>query len=64
MQKLIDLNTVESDGSGQQTVNARELHEFLEKGDKFATWIVDRINQFGFLENQDLVTFSENSKKR
>lgn len=63
MQELIALNTVEFDGSEQQTVNARELHEFLENGDKFATWIVDRINQFGFLENQDFVTFSENSEK-
>ena len=62
MQELIALNTVEFDGSEQQTVNARELHEFLENGDKFATWIVDRINQFGFLENQDFVTFSENSE--
>lgn len=63
MQELIALNTVEFDGSEQQTVNARELHEFLENRDKFATWIVDRINQFGFLENQDFVTFSENSEK-
>lgn len=63
MQELIALNTIEFDGSEQQTVNARELHEFLENGEKFATWIVDRINQFGFLENQDFVTFSENSEK-
>lgn len=63
MQELIALNTIEFDGSEQQTVNARELHEFLENGDKFASWIVDRINQFGFLENQDFVTFSENSEK-
>ena len=63
MQELLAFNTVEFDGSEQQTVNARELHEFLENGDKFATWIVDRINQFGFLENQDFVTFSENSEK-
>lgn len=63
MQELIALNTIEFDGSEQQTVNARELHEFLENGDKFATWIVDRINQFDFLENQDFVTFSENSEK-
>ena len=63
MQELIALNPIKFDGSEQQTVNARELHAFLENGDKFATWIVDRINQFGFLENQDFVTFSENSEK-
>jgi anti-repressor protein len=45
------------------TVNARELHVFLENRDHFATWIKDRIEQFNFVENQDFVTFSENSEK-
>lgn len=43
-------------GVGQvQTVNARELHAFLEVGKDFSTWIKDRIAQYGFLENQDFV---------
>lgn len=46
-----------------QTVNARDLHEFLQNKDHFSTWIKDRIEQYGFLENQDFVTFSENSEK-
>lgn len=35
------------------TVNARELHEFLESKQDFSNWINNRINQYGFAENQD-----------
>lgn len=41
------------------TVNARELHAFLEVGKHFGTWITDRINQFEFVENQDFIVFPE-----
>lgn len=61
-----DLITLEkraiSDGE-VQTVNARELHVFLENGDRFASWIKDRIEQYGFVENQDFATFSVDSEK-
>ncbi len=38
-----------------QTVNARELHTFLEVGKDFSTWIKDRIAQYGFTEGLDFV---------
>ena len=43
----------------QKTVNARELHAFLEVGKDFSTWIKDRIEQYGFTENQDFAVFAE-----
>ncbi|MBA4710559.1 phage antirepressor KilAC domain-containing protein [Aquitalea aquatica] len=43
-----------------QAINARVLHVFLEVGKDFATWIKDRIEQYGFLENQDFVTAPQN----
>lgn len=46
-----------------QTVNARDLHSFLEVGKKFADWIKDRIEQYGFIEETDYVTFSQNGEK-
>nr|WP_314486695.1 phage antirepressor KilAC domain-containing protein [uncultured Kingella sp.] len=49
-------------GQTQQTVNARELHAFLENRDHFSTWIKDRISQYGFVENQDFVIASGNSE--
>lgn len=51
------------DGSRTQTVNARDLHAFLENRDHFATWIKDRIEQYDFAEDVDFVTFSETSEK-
>ena len=55
MQELIALNMVEFDGTEQQTVNARDLHAFLEVGKDFSTWIKDRISQFDFVEGVDFV---------
>jgi phage anti-repressor protein len=38
------------------TVNARDLHEFLESKQEFRHWIKNRIEQYGFTENVDYVT--------
>jgi anti-repressor protein len=46
-----------------QTVNARELHVFLENGDHFATWIKERISQYGFAEDADFTIFRQMPKK-
>lgn len=46
-----------------QTVNARDLHTFLEVGKDFSTWIADRIRQYNFEENQDFVIFPEIGEK-
>lgn len=49
-----------------QTVNARELHEYLEVGKDYSNWIKDRIEQYKFNENEDFVFFAnsgENSQR-
>lgn len=38
-----------------QTVNARELHAFLDVGKVFAAWISERIEKYGFAEDVDYV---------
>lgn len=38
---------------GQQLVSARELHEFLEVGRDFTSWIKGRISKYNFVENVD-----------
>lgn len=63
MNQLIAINTSSINNEVKQTVNARDLHGFLGNKDHFATWIKDRIEQFGFVENQDFVTYSENPEK-
>lgn len=55
MQELITLHNVNFDGTEQQTVNARELHAFLEVGKDFSTWLKDRIEKYGFVEGLDFV---------
>ncbi len=42
-------------GVEMDAVDARELHTFLEVGKMFAHWIQDRIQKYGFIENQDFV---------
>lgn len=44
----------------QQLVDARELHEFLEIQSKFADWVRNRIEKYGFIDNQDFMTLSKN----
>lgn len=55
MQPLIPLTTRHIGDDAIQTVNARELHAFLAVGKVFAAWIQERIQQYGFVENQDYV---------
>ena len=43
-----------------QTVDAHELHGFLEIGKMFAHWIKDRIEQYGFVEKPRLCGFCRN----
>ena len=50
--------------NGNSFISARELHKFLEVGKVFGAWINERIEQFGFIENQDYVVFSEISKTK
>jgi len=38
-----------------QTVNARELHEFLGVKRDFSSWIKDKIEKYNFVENQDFI---------
>lgn len=46
-------------GDGIQTVDARNLHGYLDVGRVFAAWIQERIEQFDFVEGQDFVVISE-----
>ena len=43
-----------------ETVNAHELHAFLESRQDFSTWIKNRIGDYDFVENQDFLVVSEN----
>ncbi|WP_339053681.1 antA/AntB antirepressor family protein [Arsenophonus endosymbiont of Crataerina pallida] len=55
MSNLINIETKNINGGLIQTVNARDLHAFLESKQEFANWIKDRIQQYGFIEHQDFL---------
>ncbi|EIA3022106.1 antA/AntB antirepressor family protein [Escherichia coli] len=44
-------------------VNARDLHTFLGVGKRFASWITERIEEYGFVENQDYILLSNLGKQ-
>ncbi|CAI1534209.1 Phage anti-repressor protein [Serratia marcescens] len=39
--------------------DARELHRQLEVGKRFASWIKERIDEYGFVENLDYILISQ-----
>lgn len=52
MEELIKIE----ERNGQQTISARELHQFFESRQDFSTWIKGRIKKYDFIENQDFFT--------
>lgn len=54
----MDLIKVNHSQNGM-TVNARELHEFLEVGRVFAAWIHERVEKYGFIEGMDFFPKAE-----
>ena len=55
MNELIQVAERQIGDGAIQTVNARDLHAFLGVGKDFSTWIQERIQKYGFVENQDFV---------
>lgn len=64
MNELITIGNRNIGGETVQTVNARELHSFLESGKDFSNWIKDRISQYDFTEGRDFVCSPVQASKR
>jgi anti-repressor protein len=60
--QLITLHTCSINEQTLDTVNARELHSFLEVGRDFNTWINARIKRYGFEEGVDYTVISQSPK--
>ena len=63
MNELISLRPQTINGNAVETVSARELHTFVESKRQFADWIKNRVEKYGFVENVDYITFSQNCEK-
>jgi phage anti-repressor protein len=53
--QLIPVFAGEISGVQVQLVDGRLLHSFLESAQHFANWIASRIEDYGFIENQDFL---------
>ena len=54
---------IKTNERGEPIVDARELHIALNNKRQFTDWIKQRIEQYGFTENVDFTTFSQNCEK-
>ena len=63
MNELIPLQPQTINGNAVETVNARELHTFLESKQDFSTWIKNRIEKYEFVENQDFISFHKKMER-
>lgn len=63
MNDIVKIERAEISGSEVNSVNARELHEYLESKQEFTSWIKARIEKFGFVENEDYISFDKNIKR-
>lgn len=52
-QQLIPVFNGALAGQQQQLCDARDLHQFLNVGRDFSTWVKDRVEQYGFIEGED-----------
>lgn len=55
MTELIPVSVENINGEPVQTVDARNLHEFLESKQQFANWIEKRIKEYGFEEGREFL---------
>ncbi len=60
MNTLIEIKEQVIDQETVQTVNARDLHTFLEIKSRFNDWIKNRIKECKFQENINFITLTKN----
>ena len=55
MTHLITIGKTDISGQQKETINARELHQFVESSQEFANWIKNRIRKYNFIQNEDFI---------
>ena len=57
MNEIIKVEDRQIGDGSVHTINARELHTFLEVHTKFKDWIARRIADYGFMEGSNFCSF-------
>lgn len=60
---LVTVFNGEINQNHEMLCDARELHKFLGVNTRFNDWIKNRIAEYGFVQNQDYISFTENLVK-
>ena len=55
MNEIVKVTVEKVGGTSVKTVNARDLHEYLESRSDFSTWIKGRIDKYCFEEGSDYI---------
>lgn len=63
MNELIAIKPAQVGQGSVNTVNARELHVFLEVGKDFSNWIKAQIKRARLVENRDYVSFAQKGER-
>lgn len=58
MNELIHIDSRQIGGTVVKSVEARDLHRFLQVGRDFTSWVKERIQQYEFVEGQDFQVFA------
>jgi anti-repressor protein len=59
MNELISISSSTIDGQSVNTVNARDLHAFLESKQDFSSWVKVQIERARLVENRDYLVFTK-----
>lgn len=64
MNDLITINSSIIDGHAVNTVNARDLHAFLESKQDFSSWVKVQVERARLVENRDYAIFTKKGEYR
>lgn len=57
---MYNLIKISIDEKYEQVVSGRDLHQFLEVGTQYTKWFERKLEKYGFIENIDFITISQN----
>ena len=64
MQEIISVQKTVISGSEENSVNSRDIYEYLEVGTDYNTWIKRAIDKYDFVENDDFMLLKNGEQKQ
>ncbi len=64
MKEIIAIGMTEIDGSEVNSVNSRDIYEYLNVGDKYPTWFNRAVEKYDFTEGEDFIAILRQTNGR